>query len=452
MANPPGGRTKTSAPHPFTFTVHTPEYRSLPIPGLEGTKIGDCFVNVTDLPEQLQDFMKVNPRVPNRTQKNLLSGPVIKGIFETLTENPEDMAIKNQGIYLLVQDAEFARVAGGKGQLKITLADPSRHGIVNGGHTFAAIREKIETADGMEMDSPSRAYVRLHILQGIDEAKVAEIAEGLNRSKQVDDPSLINLQRHFDDIKKVMDGRPGAETIAYHQGDTGDTYITEVLVMLEMFNCERFDKKRHPHYLLNRTKSALDFYQKDFDASPSPLALLIPKLPEILELADLIKKETPAAAKRARFEFGRMKIGKERAASHDKDVSLPFLGAKMAHRVPNGWLYPMLAAFRANVDWDLEKKRFQWKVPFRELVPDVIDDLVGVCITEHRDNNLPPDKVGKRESTYVQCYDKISLHLLERKEAKIIRGAARTVSAAPFFAWWLLGKSRDVFEDCYVQV
>ena len=52
--------------------------------------------------------MKVNPRVPNRTQNNVLSGPVVKGITETLTENPEDMAIKNQGIYLLVDDAEFS--------------------------------------------------------------------------------------------------------------------------------------------------------------------------------------------------------------------------------------------------------------------------------------------------------------------------------------------------------
>ena len=39
--------------------------------------------------------------------------------------------------------------------------------------------------------------------------------------------------------------------------------------------------------------------------------------------------------------------------------------------------------------------------------------LVRVCVTEHRDNNLQPDKVGKRESTYVQCYDKVLLYLLE---------------------------------------
>jgi hypothetical protein len=328
------------------------------------------------------------------------------------------MGIKNQGIYLLVEDAEFTRAQGGAGKLRITLADPTRHGIVNGGHTYAAIKDAIENADDITRTSLERAHVRLHLLQGIDEAMVAEIAEGLNRSKQVDDPSLANLQGHFDKIRDVMRGKPGAETIAYHQGGPGDTYITEILVILELFNCERFDRKRHPHYLLNRSKSALEFYQGDLDRRPSPTDLLVPKLPEILKLSDLIKKQTPEAARRVGFEFGRIKIGKVRAGSQtNRNIPLPFLGERMAYHVPNGWLYPMLAAFRANVDWDLHRRRFEWKVPLNELVPLVIDDLVRVCVTEHRDNNLQPDKVGKRESTYSQCFDKVQLHLLETARA-----------------------------------
>ena len=294
------------------------------------------------------------------------------------------------------------------------LTDESRHGIVNGGHTFAAILDAKEKATSDEMKSLSTAYVRLHILEGLESSKVAEIAEGLNRSKQVDDPSLVNLQGHFEQIRAVLEGKPGAEEIAYHQGQDGELYVTEILVFLEMFNKERFDRKRHPHNLYSRTKSALEFYQKDLFAKPSPITLLIPKLPDILRLSDLIRLETPAAAKRVGFEFGRMKTGKVRAGTKtSKDISLPFLGTKMSYRVPKGWLYPMLAAFRANVQWDLRKQMFSWQVPLENLVKQVIDDLVRVCVTEHRDNNLQPDKVGKRESTYVQCYDKVQLYLLE---------------------------------------
>jgi len=398
----------------LVFTLPVNEYRSLPIPGLPGTKVGDCFVVVTELPEQLDAFMKVNPRVPSRRQNGVLSGPVVKGINETLLDNPEDMAIKNQGIYLLVDQAEFTKLQGGKGELRLVLTDESRHGIVNGGHTFAAILDAKEKATDDDLKSLSTAYVRLHILEGLESTKVAEIAEGLNRSKQVDDPSLVNLQGHFDQIRAVLDGNPGANEIAYHQGQDGELYVTEILVFLEMFNKERFDRKRHPHNLYSRTKSALEFYQKDLDAKPSPIKLLIPNLPDILKLSDLIRQETPAAAKRVGFEFGRMKTGKVRAGTKtNKDIKLPFLGTTMAYRVPKGWLYPMLAAFRANVQWDLKKQTFSWQVPIEKLVKQVIDDLVRVCVTEHRDNNLQPDKVGKRESTYVQCYDKVQLYLLE---------------------------------------
>src|SRR5262249_38127848 len=149
--------------------------------------------------------------------------------------------------------------------------DSERHGIVNGGHTFAAIRDVIESMEDAEAGSLDDAYVRLHILQGIDKERVPEIAEGLNRSKQVDDPSLDNLRGLFTDIKKVMEDKPGAEQIAYNQGDSGEIYVTEILAVMQLFNCERFSQKVHPYRLFGRTKSALEFFEKDVNQSPSPI-------------------------------------------------------------------------------------------------------------------------------------------------------------------------------------
>lgn len=143
--------------------------------------------------------------------------------------------------------------------------------------------------------------------------------------------------------------------------------------------------------------------------------MLVPRLPEILALGDILRKETPPAAKRVGFEFGRLKTGKDRAggAKH-KNTPLPFIGDKMDYRVPNGWLFPMLAAFRANAKWDPIAGRMDWRVPLEQLLPTVIEDLVRVCVTEHRDNNMRPEMVGKRESAYRQCYDKVLLNLARR--------------------------------------
>lgn len=421
----PTQSSPVSSPSSLQFSVPTAEYRSQPIPGLAACKVGDCFVRVTDLPEALDGFLRVNPRVPNRNRQGVLTGPVIKGIQETLTESPEDMAIKNQGIYVLAESADFQKLAGGQGQLTITLRDPERHGIVNGGHTYAAIRDAIEKADANESDIIGRAFVRLHVLQGIDESRVPEIAEGLNRSKQVDDPSLDNLRKLFSGIQAAMHGKPGENAIAYHQGDDGELYIPEVLVYLQLFNCERYTEEKHPYQLYRKPKQAVEHFkselEKEQQGAPSASALLVPHTHEILALADKISLSTPTAAKRIGFEFGRMKTdAKKRAGSQkNRNTPLPFIGKTMNYRVPRGWLMPMLAGFRGNVRWNLEGGEFGWHVPPDELLAGVIDDLVRVCVTEHRDNNMRPEWVGNRESSYRQCFDRVLLYLARRGKLAI---------------------------------
>jgi predicted Zn-ribbon and HTH transcriptional regulator len=330
------------------------------------------------------------------------------------------MAIKNQGIYILVESADFQKLPGGHGHLTLTLSDPDRHGIVNGGHTYAAIRDAIEGADEEEASIVERAYVRLHILQGIDPDKVAEIAEGLNRSKQVDDPSLDNLRKVFQGLKEAMQGKPGEKAIAYSQGDEGEVYITEVLVYLQLFNCERYADDKHPYPLYRKPKQAEEQFKADLDTEregkPAATQLLVPRVHEILALADNIRLRTPTACKKVGFEFGRMKTDAKKRAGSEKhrNTVLPFINTTMNYTVPRGWVMPMLAGFRANVDWNLAEGKFQWRMPPDELLEGVIEDLARVCVTEHRDNNMRPEWVGNRESSYRQCYDKVLLYLARR--------------------------------------
>lgn len=411
---------KKEKPQRLKLELPVDDYRALPIPGVGQAKLGVAYVKVTDIPGSLDDYMEINPRVPSRTKKGILSGPVAHGILSTLRDSPEVMVLKNQGIYLLVEDAQFNRGKGGAGELIITFSDPGKHGIINGGHTYAAIREAIETAaEGDDAKDLQNAYVRLHIFQGIDEDWVPDIAEGLNRSRQVDDPSLVNLQGEFDIIRKTLRGVTGENAIAYHQGDEGDVYISELLVYLSLFNTERFDERKHPNALYNRQALGLKYFSDDMQESKKTMMALIQKLPEFLWLADSLRKLTPAAAKKNNFKFGAAKISgsdkAERAGSpKHKGIFLPFLGETVNYRVPNGWVYPMLASFRANLKKTEDGKGYEWRVPLEKILPEVIDDLVGVCVVEHRDNNMRPELIGKRESAYNQCYTKIQLYLAKR--------------------------------------
>lgn len=394
--------------HVLRFNVPVKDYQRLPIPGIKGATLGVCFIRVTDVPQALDGFMEINPRVPSRAKSGVLAGPVIKGILQTLREVPEEMVIKNQGIYILADSMKAAN-----GYLTVHLTDPGKHGIVNGGHTYAAIREALETASEDEVMELKEAFVRLNIYEGIDAELVPEIAEGLNRSKQVDDPSLINLQGEFDSIRKALRGTAAEKAISYHQGDAGEVYISEILVYLAMFDKERFTETRHPNGLYNRQSLALRYFAEDLQERRSNLSARIKLLPDILWLVDSIRKAIPEAARRNSFKFGMAKVGGERLGGKKQSgMMLPFLGERTEYRVPNGWVYPIVAAFRANLGAD-----FKWTLPIDEVLKATIVSLTGVCVSEHKGSGLRPELVGKRESAYSQCHTLMQLYLV-RKERR----------------------------------
>jgi len=402
---------------PVQFQVHVDDFRSHRIPGLANAKVGSCFIRADELVKHLDldEWLSVNPRVPVRNAKEVLTGHVIRGIKETLSDAPTDFALKNQGLYLLVESiGEYDRQRDG-GRLRFTMSDALSHGLCNGGHTYAAVREHAERAENPS--TLEEVWVRLHLFEGIDPEKVAAMAEGLNRSRQVDDPSLMNLEGQFEDIRKALDGKPGHKEIAYKQGDPGNYYVTEIIRAIMFFNCERFDSRKHPSTLYRQQKQMLETFKEDAKKSPSPIDLIVPHTHEILSLMDMIAQATPPACKRLKpqFELGRMKgerAGVRAGSAAHKDTPLFFLGTKMDHKIHNGWLLVMLAAFRANVDWDLATGKFTWKTPLDKLLPKVIDGLVAICVQEYRDNKSKPDEMARNQAVYDRCYKEIELELL----------------------------------------
>ncbi len=406
-----------SSSRPVELLIHVDDFRVQRVPGLPEAKVGSAFLTASEVVKHLplDNWLRVNPRVPNRTAGEVLTGHVVRGIRETLAEAPKDFALKNQGLYLLVEHiGDYERLRDG-GRLRLRLSDPEAHGLCNGGHTYAAIREYAETA--ADTKSLDEAFVRLHIFEGVDPEKVPVMAEGLNRSKQVDDPSLQNLRGLYDSIREAMKGKPGFDEIAYHQGDDGLYYVTEIVRALMFFNCDRFDDRRHPNNLYRQQKKMVAMFEEDFNKVPSPMALIVPHTHDILALMDKIAQATPVAAKRQRFELGRMSDGgKARAGSEmHRNTKLYFIDGIMDYKIPNGWLMVMLAAFRANVIWNLSDGVFKWRVPVDQLLDEVIDDLVRVCVQEYRDNKVKPDEMARNASIYEQCFDKVALTLHRRE-------------------------------------
>ena len=397
------------------FTLPVAEYRALKFPFTnkagKNVRLGVCFVRVGDLPSDLKDWMSVNPRVPKLNSKEHLRGPVAKAIVTTLTDEPEKMSLRNNGITISVDEMSFERTSEEVGDLTVVLTEVERHGIVNGGHTFTAIRQ-VEADD--DVPKPVDAYVRVFLIQGVEKDDIADMALGLNRSLQVDDKSLENLQGTFDKIKNVLSGKPGADQIAYRQGDTGEIDIMFVLTIMAMLDLNEYpDRKRHPNLLFGQPKLLL---QKFVDAAEDPesgFERMLPRLHEILRLTDEIQRLM--APKLHAYKIKRSKKDNRVASPKHKDEPAYFAGGKIGGHIPLGWLYPAVAAFRANINADAWKDgKLDWLVDPFDVLKETVAEMCDVIIQEHKDNDNKPAEVGRKEAAYRGCFGIVLMDLAGR--------------------------------------
>lgn len=407
VSRAPSGASQVAS---LTLDLPCEKYTSVPIPGHPKAQMGTGYVPVLELPQELKDWMEVNPRLPNISATGIVSGPVPTAIRQTLWADPDMMSVMNAGLYLLVDSAEAYNAKGGETRIRLHLTNRDAHGLVNGGHTFATILDAARRADPEKLDKMRRAFVRIHVMRGLPTDAVVEIAQGLNRSKQVKDTSLRNLDNQFELLRNALSGRPGADQIAYFEGDTGEVDIAEVLAYLEMFNLDRYALNVHPHNLYGRRYNAMKQFDEDIESNKKAIDLLMRKMPEILVLSDKIREATLAVCDKDETAIS-FKIGRANTGERDRRVRAPenrntplyFIGKTMDGDPPRAWLYPMLAAFRANVNWESSMGIFEWKIPVDQLLEAVAPKLVTTCIKEHVDNRGKPEFVAKRSSAYEIC-------------------------------------------------
>lgn len=386
------------------FEIECDDYRVLKIPNTSSVKakIGTLFIKVENLPTSLGDWTEVNPRLPKKTSKEKLSGQVARSIVRTLEEEPDKFALKNLGIYLLVDSVHDQRISGDRHKLNVVLTNRSLHGIVNGGHTYQAIQQVLVNGN-----YDGGAYVRLHIYQNISSENIVELAEGLNKNLQVTNASLENLQKKFETIKKAMTNKKGENEIAYADGDDGSVDILEVLHILSLLDLKTYpDQDKNPNDIFGSKQKVLKRYIEDLEkGDDSSFKRLIPKTDEILKLSDEIKKR--CAIYMSNHKIKNTETG-NRVGSNENKKHAIFTDGEIGGLVPQGWLYPMVSAFRANISkksW--EAGSLVWlEDPFKVL--DEVKDSLGENIKNaHKEQRNRPAEVGRKSTAYQVCYGSV---------------------------------------------
>lgn len=380
-----------------TFRFPTSQFRSIPAP-TGGSRIGLFFTPAQTLSRDLWDWREVNPREVNRRSS------VYKSILQTLSQEPERFHERNRGITIVGDDLRFDDK---RHEVVLTLEDAKANGVVDGAHTLDAILEtqKCPPENGWP------AFVFIKAVVGVEADQIAEIAGGLNTSQQVDLKSLENLREHFAELQRVLKDESYADCIAYKMNEEKPIDVREILYYLAVFDCSAYDGNRHPVALFGRKEGIVRRFaeQASNPEAGDSFKILISRAPDILSLRDSIEKRA------LQLPIGRYKAGRGtrvRSKSHQEN-QLYFLGESVSGKIPLGWLMPLLAGFRANVEWNKPKGNFSWVVPIDELVESCIERLVTGIQEVHEQENSRPEYVGRNAIAWRMSYNTVSQAILE---------------------------------------
>lgn len=381
-----------------TFRFPTHQFRALPSPAGK-SHVGLFYTQASVVPRDLWDWREVNPREVNRRSA------VYRAIVSTLTQEPERFHERNRGITIVAENLEYDEK---RKEAILSLGDPKLHGVVDGAHTLDAILE----AQKQPPENGWPAHVFIKVIVGVEAEQIAEIAGGLNTSQQVDLKSLENLREHFAELQRILARESYADLVAYKMNDLKPVDVREILYYLAVFDCREYNEKRHPVSLFGRKEGIVRRFADQAagkEESGDSFHILISRAPDILRLRDEIEKRAVA------LPIGRYKVGKATRvrSESNRENHLVFLNEDVNGKIPLGWIMPMLAGFRANVEWDKPKKSFSWTVPIAELLDTCIEQLVLGIQDVHEQENSRPEFVGRNSIAWRMSYNTVSQAILE---------------------------------------
>lgn len=386
----------------LTFKVQS--FRKIPNPYLkseEGEKGAEMYVAICDVKDLPDDFpMDTNPREQKMTTN------VAKKIKESLLNTSElNFFLLNRGILLSAKDVSYSNYSN---EMTISFEDPEVHGNVDGGHTYKTILQFRDQLD------KGQQYVKIEILTGI-EGIFQSLAAARNTSVQVQDKSIAELEDRFDIIKNTLANENYISRVFFKENDAGDIDVADLLAILNMFNISRYNgMTSFPINSYSSKKKCIDLYISDHkeyeESAENPYVKMMNIMPDIFRLYDAIevgmnrfyRQKNPGGRYGATKGVQVPKAGQE--------IRSKFLSNEMEAASPNGFIYPILGAFRALVE---EKDgKYCWKKNPFAVLEKVGAELVESTVSMSRSLGNNPQSVGKEANIWKTLYMTIAFEAL----------------------------------------
>lgn len=207
-------------------------------------------------------------------------------------------------------------------------------------------------------------YVQFEVMTGV-ESMIADLAEARNTSVAVDAKSMAELREKFDPIKECLEGMPFFERISFKQNQiTRDVDTNKALKMIDardivsiicMFNIDKYSSTEHPTKAYSGKQAMLNEYLDN----PEHYRKFVNIIPDVFDLYEAIETEFAIAYN----ENGRM-YGRKSYAGYREGNPVgksKFRQSDIYYKIPDGLLYPILAAFRTLLVYDDTSGKYKWR-------------------------------------------------------------------------------------------
>jgi len=199
-----------------------------------------AVIDARHLPD-LSDWRKINVREAKAR------GRVPNAIRASFDENADEFLFMNRGLVIAAEKIDFKDTSGQK-RVDLHFADPEKHGLLDGGHTYRVVTE---SARVLADDDESR-YVRVEFITGFDRETISDVVEARNTSNQVRDESLANLRQEFEPLKDVLKSYSYADLIAWSEyeelqsGKPKPIDVRDIISYLITFDTSSYNSTNQP--------------------------------------------------------------------------------------------------------------------------------------------------------------------------------------------------------------
>ena len=336
----------------------TMSYKSISSMEFNGTTKTTVYVDVCDIPNNIP--MECNPRLQN------MKSAVVKAIKQTLVEDDGLFHILNRGITIT---AESIKVKGNS--LVIEINDFETQGCIDGGHTYKSILEY------QDIIQPETQYVTIEILTGnIVMNNFVKLAMARNRSQQVQDKSLAELNNELDWIKEAIKNEN--ISVIYKENEDGNVPIEFIIWIMTVVNsrfgestCTARPKESMTAFIKYNKEYGLNIEKNPFYAAKDILI-------DSMKVFDFIE-----------VHFGnKIKCFSKIKVVNKGNFKSTIYGTPMKYKIPKQFLYPVYTAMRAIIGVDDKTGLLFWKTDPHAFIKRILPELALNQVNIYKEDRM----------------------------------------------------------------